>query len=283
MSALEWHLPDRVLSIGPMPLVMGIVNVTPDSFSDGGLHADTDSALAHGLRLVDEGAELLDIGGVSTRPGANPVSPEEELRRVVPVVAALAKRTRVPLSIDTSKATVARACLESGAHIVNDVTALTGDPDVARTVADAQAAVILMHMQGTPQTMQIAPAYDDVVFEVAQYLESRLQAITEIGIHPGRIALDPGIGFGKKARHNLDLLAHLDALQRLGRPVCLGVSRKGFLGKIVERDVGDRLPASLAALAFALCRQAVQIIRVHDVKETRDFLRTWEAIENRTG
>jgi dihydropteroate synthase len=283
MSAREWHLPDRVLCIGPRPLILGIVNVTPDSFSDGGLYPDTDSAVAHGLCLAEEGADLLDIGGESTRPGATPVSLDEELRRALPVVAAVAKRTRVPLSIDTSKSEVARACLESGAHIVNDVTALTGDLDMARTVANAKAAVILMHMQGTPQTMQIAPAYDNVVAEVAHYLETRLHAAAEIGIHPDRVALDPGIGFGKKARHNLDLLAHLDALQRLGRPVCLGVSRKGFLGKIVERDVAERLPASLAALAYALCRQAVQIIRVHDVKETRDFLRTWEAIENRTG
>jgi dihydropteroate synthase len=280
MLAHEWHLPDRVFSIGRRPLVMGIVNVTPDSFSDGGLHADWDAAVTHALRLVEEGADLLDIGGESTRPGADPVPLDEELRRVVPVVTRLANQITIPLSVDTSKAEVARACLAAGASIVNDVTALAGDPAMGDVAAAAKAGVILMHMRGNPQTMQQAPHYNDVVVEVFQYLEQRLQAAGKMGIAAQRVALDPGIGFGKTATHNLQLVANLASLQRLGRPVCLGVSRKGFIGKALESAVHGRLTGSLALLCHALSRSAVQIIRVHDVKETRDVVSMWEAIEN---
>jgi dihydropteroate synthase len=254
--------------------------VTPDSFSDGGLHADTDAAVAHGIRLVEEGADFLDIGGESTRPGAEPVPLDEELRRVTPVVTRLANQISIPLSIDTYKAEVARVCLEAGASIVNDVTALAGDPAMGDAVASAKAGVILMHMQGTPQTMQQAPHYHDVVVEVIQFLEQRLQAAEKMGIAPHRVALDPGIGFGKRTTHNLQLVAHLASLKHLGRPVCLGVSRKGFIGRTLGHDIQSRLSGSLALLCHALSRNAVQIIRVHDVKETRDVVSMWDAIEN---
>jgi dihydropteroate synthase len=282
MRALEWHLPDRVLTIGRRPLIMGIVNVTPDSFSDGGQHNTSDAAIAHGLHLIEEGADLLDIGGESTRPGATPVALDEEVRRVVPVIGGLAKQTRVPLSVDTYKAVVARACLAAGATIVNDIMALGGDHAMPQVVAEARAGVILMHMQGTPPTMQLAPAYQDVVAEVGTFLEQRLQVAVEMGIAADRIVVDPGIGFGKTGRHNLQLLAHLDRLRLLGRPICLGVSRKGFIGKLLGREVWDRLVGSLAALGQALSRGAVQIVRVHDVKQTRDFVEMWNEIEDAT-
>lgn len=275
-----WHLPDRVLRLERRPLVMGIVNVTLDSFSDGGRFASTEAAVAHGLDLVRQGADLLDIGGESTRPGAQPVPLEEELGRVQPVVAALAQRTGVPLSVDTSKAEVARVCLTAGARIINDVTGLTGDPEMAEVARSAGSGVILMHMQGSPLTMQQEPRYDDVVRDIARFFEERLQALTSLGIASERIVLDPGIGFGKTRAHNLEILARLDEFQRLGRPVCLGVSRKGFLGRLLgERPVERRLAASLAAVCWAMCRNAVQVIRVHDVEETVDAVTTIMAIQ----
>jgi dihydropteroate synthase len=274
----EWHLPDRVLRIGARPLVMGIVNVTPDSFSDGGRYFSPEAAIRHGLELIEQGADLLDIGGESTRPGSAPVPVEEELARVLPVVAGLAARTGVPLSVDTSKAEVARRCLEAGAHIVNDVTALTGDPDMPEVVSVRGAGVVLMHMQGTPATMQINPSYRDVVADIAQFFEERLQAAAAAGIARERVVLDPGIGFGKKVAHNLAILARLHEYQRLGRPVCLGVSRKGFLGKVLDRPVDQRLAGSLAAVCAALCRRAVQVVRVHDVAETCDAVTVVTAI-----
>lgn len=274
-----WHLRDRVLTLGQRPLVMGIVNVTPDSFSDGGQHASTEAAVAHALDLVQQGADLLDIGGESTRPGAQPVPLDEELRRVVPVVERLAAQTDVPLSVDTSKAAVARASLTAGAHLINDVTALTGDPDMAAVVRDGGAGVVLMHMQGTPATMQLKPIYGDVVGEIAAYLQERLQAAEAFGIAAGRVALDPGIGFGKTREHNLEILARLAEFQRLGRPVCLGVSRKGVLGRLLDRPVDQRLAGGLAIVCHAMSRGAAQVVRVHDVAETRDVVRTWDAIE----
>jgi dihydropteroate synthase len=278
----EWHLRDRVLAIGRRPLILGIVNVTPDSFSDGGRFAVADAAVAHGLGLVREGADLLDVGGESTRPGAETVPVAEELRRVLPVVEALAAQTDVPISVDTSKAEVARACLVAGARVINDVTALRGDADMADVVRSAGAGLILMHMQGTPATMQVAPHYDDVVREVGQFLEERLQAAADRGIARERLALDPGIGFGKTSAHNLELLRHLADLQCLGRPVCLGVSRKGFLGRLSGegRPADQRLPGSLAAVCYAVCQDAAQIVRVHDVRETRDALTVLAAIRN---
>jgi dihydropteroate synthase len=274
----EWHLRDRVLDLSRRPLVMGILNVTPDSFSDGGLFAAVDAAVAHGLQLIRDGADLLDIGGESSRPGATPVPVDEELRRVVPVVKHLAAQASVPISIDTYKAEVARQCLASGAQIINDITALTGDPAMIAVVRAAPAGVILMHMQGTPATMQLNPHYEDVVLEITDFFEARLRDLTELGIPPECIALDPGIGFGKSARHNLELLARLEEFQTLGRPLCLGVSRKGFLGKTLQRPVQQRLAGSLAAASYALCQGAVQVLRVHDVAETQDVVTVFQAI-----
>jgi len=274
----EWHLPDRVLRLDGRALVMGIVNITPDSFSDGGRFASAESAIAHALELVAQGADLLDIGGESSRPGAQPVTDDEELRRVLPVVRELATRTTVPLSVDTTKAIVADACLAAGAHIINDISALQGDANMAPIVAARRAGVVLMHMQGTPQTMQINPHYEDVVAEVGRFLQERLHAATVAGIGVECVVLDPGIGFGKTTEHNLELLARLGELQALGRPVLLGVSRKGFSGKVLGRKVQDRLAASLAVACHAVTMGAAQIVRVHDVRETRDAVTLLSAI-----
>jgi dihydropteroate synthase len=277
-ASWTWRLRDRMLTPGDPPLVMGIVNVTPDSFSDGGRFLDTDAAVTQALRLAEQGADILDIGGESTRPGAQSVPLEEELPRVLPVLRGLAAKTSVLLSVDTSKAEVARQALEAGAHIVNDITALQGDPAMSEVARTFQAGVILMHMQGTPATMQAGPHYDEVVTEVAAFLEARLQACADVGIASSQVVLDPGIGFGKTAVHNLQLLARLEELQRLGRPVCLGVSRKGFLGKVLGRPLEQRLAGSLAAACYALARRAAQIVRVHDVAETRDVVALLEAL-----
>jgi dihydropteroate synthase len=274
----EWHLPDRVLRLEGRPLVMGIVNVTPDSFSDGGRFFAPEAAVAHGLKLVAQGADLLDIGGESTRPGAEPVPPDEELRRVLPVVTALARQTPVPLSIDTYKAEVARQALAAGAQIVNDVTALR-DPGMAEVVRGRRAGLILMHMQGTPPTMQLNPTYADVVAEVGQFLEERLQAAADLGIAREQVVVDPGIGFGKRHRHNLQLLARLDELQRLGRPVCLGVSRKGFIAKITGHPLDPHGAGSVAVALHALAHRAVQVIRAHDVEETVDAVKVFVAVD----
>jgi dihydropteroate synthase len=276
---LEWHIRDCILKIDRRPLVMGIVNVTPDSFSDGGRFATTEAAVAHGLALAAEGADILDIGGESTRPGADPVALEEELRRVIPVVEGLAGQVSIPLSVDTSKAEVARRTLEAGARIINDVTALTGDSAMADVARDTGAGVVLMHMQGTPQTMQVAPHYEDVVGELMQFFQVRLEDVTSRGIGLERIVIDPGIGFGKKGRHNLEILARLADFQVLGRPLLLGVSRKAFIGKILERPTGDRLAGSLAAVLYAQSKQAVQIVRVHDVRATKDAVTVMAAIQ----
>jgi dihydropteroate synthase len=275
-----WQLTDRLLTIEHRPLVMAIVNVTPDSFSDGGKYLSIDAAVTKGLELIQEGADILDIGGESTRPGAATVPLEEELRRVLPVITGLARQTKVPLSVDTSKAEVARASLAAGAHIINDVTALTGDPAMTEVVRAAKAGVILMHMKGTPATMQLDPRYDDVVLEIGRFFEERLRLTTDAGISPDRIVLDPGIGFGKTSDHNLEILARLGEFQRFGRPVCLGVSRKGFVGRLLNnRPVERRLAGSLAALCHAMCHRAVQIVRVHDVEQSRDAVNVIASIQ----
>ena len=256
---------------------MGVLNVTPDSFSDGGLFVDPTEAIAHGQRLVQEGAALVDLGGESTRPGAAPVSEDEELERVEPVLAGL---SGLPVSIDTSKAVVARRALELGAELVNDITALRGDPAMAEVVADGDAFVCLMHMQGEPRTMQAAPHYDDVVSDVLAFLEERIAFAVERGIGEERICVDPGIGFGKTPDQNLELLRRLDALRALGRPVLVGVSRKSTLGKILgdARSTRGGLPASLAAAVAAFERGAA-MIRAHDVRETVEALAVAAAVE----
>ena len=222
------------------PLLMGIVNVTPDSFFDGGRFCDPQRAVAHALRLVEEGADLLDIGAESTRPGALPVDEQEERRRLVPVVAAVAKAVSVPISVDTSKAEVAKAAIDAGAIMVNDVTALRGDSAMVGVVAQAGVALVLMHMQGTPDIMQHAPRYDDVVGEVAQFLAERVRYAVDHGVARDRIVVDPGIGFGKTLGHNLDLLANLRVFAELGYPLLVGPSRKGFIGQLTDQSVEAR-------------------------------------------
>jgi dihydropteroate synthase len=261
----------------PRPSVMGVVNVTPDSFSDGGLFVEPAAAVAHARRLLEEGAALVDVGGESTRPGAAPVTADEELARVSPVLEALAG---LPVSIDTSKADVARRALELGAELVNDVTALRGDPELAEVVADADAYVCLMHMQGEPRTMQVAPHYDDVVGDVLAFLEQRMAFAVESGVREERICVDPGIGFGKTPDHNLELLRRLDELGALGRPVLVGVSRKSTLGKVLgDASVTQgSVAASIAAAVMAFERGAA-IIRAHDVRETVEALAVAAAVE----
>jgi dihydropteroate synthase len=275
----EWHLRDRVFRIERRALVMGILNVTPDSFSDGGQFDDVARAIAHGLEMVRDGADLLDVGGESTRPGSLPVAAEEQIRRVLPVVRELRQQTDVPISVDTSSAAVARACLEAGADLLNDVTALRGDAETAAVVREFGAGVVLMHMRGTPATMQDNPVYQDVIAEVLGFLQERLQFTGDAGIAANRVVLDPGIGFGKTKTHNLELLARLGELQRLGRPVLLGVSRKGFLGGALGgRPPAERVAASLAAACHGLAHQAAHILRVHDVRATRDAAEVLAAI-----
>jgi dihydropteroate synthase len=261
----------------PRPSVMGVLNVTPDSFSDGGLFVDPAEAIAHGKRLLAEGAALVDVGGESTRPGAAPVSAEEELVRVEPVLEGL---RGLPVSIDTSKAVVARRSLELGVELVNDVTALRGDPGLAEVVADGDAFVCLMHMQGEPRTMQVAPRYDDVVSDVLAFLEERVAFAVENGIAEERICVDPGIGFGKTPDQNLELLRRLDDLRALGRPVLVGVSRKSTFGKVLG-DAGattGSLAASVAA-AVAAFERGASMIRAHDVRETVEALEVASAVE----
>ncbi len=257
----------------PRPSVMGVLNVTPDSFSDGGVHLDPDVAAAAARRMVSDGAAIVDVGGESTRPGSGGVSVEEELARVVPVLERLGGE--IPLSIDTAKAEVARAALERGAILVNDVTALRGDPELAGVVADTGAYLCLMHMQGEPRTMQVEPRYTHVAEEVAAFLEERLAVAVAAGILEERICLDPGIGFGKTVEHNLELVRRLDVLVELGRPVLVGFSRKSSLKKLTGSD--DLLGASVAASVAAFERGA-SILRVHDVKPTVDALTVAGAI-----
>ena len=274
----KWAIAGGVLSIAVRPLVMGIVNVTPDSFSDGGRYLDFDAAVAHGLELASQGADILDIGGESTRPRSTPVPEPEEIGRVIPVIDALARRTSVPLSVNTSKSNVARASLEAGARIVNDVTGLTGDPDMMATVRDFGAGVIVMHMQGTPATMQVNPRYGNVVDEIASFFDKQLRAACAAGFKTEQIALDPGIGFGKTSAHNREIMSRLQEFQRFERPICLGVSRKGFINHLVgaDRPVDRRLAGGLGLLCFALARRSVQVVRVHDVEQTRDAIAAFD-------
>jgi dihydropteroate synthase len=258
------------------PRVMGIVNVTPDSFSDGGHHADVEAAVAHGLRLAAEGADLLDVGGESTRPGAAPVTLEEELRRVVPVIERLARETALPVSVDTSKPEVMRAAVAAGAGMINDVHALRREGAL-----DAAAAlgvpVVLMHMQGEPGGMQAAPQYDDVVGEVHRFLAERIFACEMAGIPKSRLVLDPGYGFGKTTEHNFLLLRQQSRLLDLGLPLLAGLSRKRSLGEVTGREVGERLHASVAAAVLA-AEYGARILRVHDVAATVDALKVWAAV-----
>ena len=256
----------------PSPVLMGIVNVTPDSFSDGGLYRDEHAAIEHGKRLAGDGADILDVGGESTRPGAVPVCAAEEADRTVPVIRELAAFTAARVSIDTMKAPVAQAALEAGAVVVNDVSAFRSDPEMAGLVASSGASCCLMHMQGEPRTMQDSPIYEDVVDDVRAFLEDRLHFAVAEGVPEERVWLDPGIGFGKTLHHNLELLRRLDEIAAIGRPVVIGASRKSFLGTVTGREVGERVPGTIAANVIALERGA-SIFRVHDVAEVGDALR----------
>jgi dihydropteroate synthase len=259
-----------------MARLMGVVNVTPDSFSDGGLYLDPEAAIAHGRELAGAGAGILDIGGESTRPGAEAVPAEEELRRVIPVIQGLAA-PEVQISVDTSKAAVAAAALDAGAAIVNDVTALRGDSGMAAVCAEHGATVVLMHMRGNPRTMQDDPRYEDVVAEVKGFLAERLEAATAAGIAEERVWLDPGIGFGKTAAHNMELLRRLGELRELGRPLVIGTSRKSFIGRVDGSAAADRLGGTIASSVLAAAEGA-EVLRVHDVAEVRQALTVAAAI-----
>jgi dihydropteroate synthase len=259
------------------PRIMGIVNVTPDSFADGGSHLTAESAIAHALKLEEEGADILDIGGESTRPGAEPVSLGEELRRVMPVIEGLVGRTRARLSIDTRKAEVMRRAALAGVHILNDISALQHDAMSMRVAAETRLPVVLMHAQGDPRTMQRDPKYDNVLLDVYDMLEARVEACLRAGISRDRLIIDPGIGFGKTAAHNLELLSGLSLLHGLGVPLMLGASRKSFIGALTGAvDPTDRVPGSVAA-ALAGAMQGAHILRVHDVAATRQALIIWQA------
>jgi dihydropteroate synthase len=271
-----WKLRRRTLQFGRRPLLMGIVNVTPDSFSDGGAFFDHRVAIEQGLRLAEQGADILDVGGESTRPYSAPVALDEELRRVMPVVEALCRQTSVPVSIDTSKAEVARRAVVAGAEIINDVTGFEGDPDMISVARESDVGVCAMHMQGTPRSMQDNPTYDDVMMEIHDYLRQRRDALLAAGIEPARICLDPGIGFGKTHEHNLTLVSNCWRFHDLGCPLLVGHSRKGFIGKVLGDKSADRTAGTIG-VAMALARQGVQILRVHDVAPVREALLLFEA------
>lgn len=263
----------------PRPiLLVGIVNVTPDSFSDGGKFLDADAAIRHALELIREGADMIDVGGESTRPKATPVTETEELRRVLPVIEGLAGQVKVPISIDTMKPSVARAALQAGASIVNDVAANRDDDAMWRVIAEADAAYVVMHMQGTPRTMQAAPAYADVVAEVSAFFDDRLARLSRAGVRREHVVLDPGLGFGKTLEHNLQLLARLDSFTKWNRPLMLGASRKSFVGQLAgDAGAAQRLPGSLACACWG-AGFGVNLMRVHDVAATRQALRLTQAV-----
>ncbi len=258
---------------------MGILNVTPDSFSDGGRYCRLEDAVERGLQIAGEGADIVDVGGESTRPGAAEVPAAEETERVVPVIENLSRRTGAVISVDTMKAAVARAAIKAGARIINDVSALTFDPDMVNVAREFGPGVVLMHMQGTPRTMQKEPRYQDVVAEVSAYLKLRVGDLAAAGLDRQTLAVDPGIGFGKTVEHNLSLLAGIDAIAACGRPVVIGLSRKSFLGRITGREAGERLAASVAGLAFCVLNGA-HVLRVHDVRESYDAVRTLVALRD---
>jgi len=276
-----WKIGKRVFDVSRHGLIMGVLNVTPDSFSDGGEFLTADKATERGLQMAAEGAQIIDVGGESTHPGTEPVPLEEELRRVIPVIENLRRKLDVPISIDTSKAEVARAAIGAGASIVNDVTGGRGDDKMLPLVAETKSAFIIMHMQGTPRTMQIQPRYTDVVAEISEFFRQQYALAIGLNIDPMAIAFDPGVGFGKTLDHNLELLAQLERLRAHDRPLVIGVSRKSFLGKLIgSPEISDRLVPGLALSALLRARGA-DVLRVHDVKENVYALRVTEAILQR--
>ncbi|MHB8880800.1 MAG: dihydropteroate synthase [Thermodesulfovibrionales bacterium] len=259
--------------------IMGIINTTPDSFSEGGADLEPSSAIEHALRMVDEGADILDIGGESSRPGSDPVTAEEEVRRTIPVIEALAKKTAVPLSIDTCKAVVAQRALEAGASIINDISGLRSDPGMPKLVASAGVPVVIMHMKGTPKSMQVNPVYDALIPEILGYFRESLHLAARAGISEEMIILDPGIGFGKTFDHNLEIINKLDAFRPLGRPILIGPSRKAFIGKLLgNAPPAGRLEGTAAVVAASILHGA-HIIRVHDVREMAKVARVTDAIK----
>ncbi len=277
-----WKVAGRTIPLTELPLLMGIVNVTPDSFSDGGQFLDPQQAVDQALRLEDEGAQILDLGAESTRPGATPVSAEEEAARLLPVTERLAPRVQAAISIDTTKSSVAAAALERGAHIINDISGLRFDPAMASVIAAANAGLVLMHIRGTPATMQTDPHYDDVLAEVSAELLEQTKHAQAAGITAEQIVLDPGIGFGKTAEHNLTLLGNIPALQALGYPILIGHSRKRFLKRILGREVEERLAGTLG-VSIALAEQGVEVLRIHDVSATRDAIVAWRTVRGVQG
>ena len=267
------------LELGRRSLLMGVINVTPDSFSDGGAFFDAERAIEQGERLAAEGADLLDVGGESTRPFSESIPVGEELRRVIPIIRELARRTKIPISIDSCKAEVARAALDAGASLVNDISSLGFDPEMKAVVASSGAPLILMHMQGAPRNMQVRPRYDSLLSEVVRFLEERIHLACEAGVSRDQIIVDPGIGFGKTVTHNLLLIKHLDALAILGRPVLLGASRKSFIGAVLNRPVTEREPGSWASVCAGILKGA-HILRVHEVAVCRQVVDVIDAIVN---
>ena len=278
MHLRRWTFGKRDWQLGEFPRLMGILNVTPDSFSDGGVHNTLNAAVDHAMQLVEDGADIIDIGGESTRPGAEPVTSADELNRTIPVIQRLAERSdfQTPISIDTTKATVAREALAAGAEIVNDISGLQFDAAMPSVCAEFGAGVICMHIQGTPQTMQAEPAYDNVVQDICSYFEQRISVLTRDEIQRSQILLDPGIGFGKTADHNIQILQNIAAFRALGHGVLIGHSRKRFLSKVVGRAVDERL-AGTVGVSIALAQQSTDLIRVHDVRNVRDALVAWQA------
>jgi len=267
----------RKYKLGHKTWLMGVLNVTPDSFSDGGLFFEKENALRKGLELVAEGAEIIDIGGESARPGAEPIAVDEELRRVLPVLRELRKRTDVLISVDTTKAEVARASLEEGADIINDISALRFDPQMAKLIFERKVPCVLMHMKGTPKTMQISPFYQDVVEEVKSFLRERIEFAKSCGIETPRIIIDPGIGFGKRLEDNLVLLNNLEVFEELNQPLLVGVSRKSFIGKILNLPPEQRLEGTIASVVICI-QKGAHILRVHDLKEVKRAIAVAEAI-----
>jgi dihydropteroate synthase len=282
MGGRQWKLGDRVFDVSRQGLIMGILNVTPDSFSDAGKFFTAEQAVEHGLRMAAEGAQIIDVGGESTRPGADSVAAEEELRRVIPVIEKLRPKNDIVISIDTSKAQVALEAIQAGASVINDVTGGRGDKAMMPLVAETRSAFIILHMQGNPRTMQIEPRYDDVVSEVADFFRQQYVRALECGIDPMAIAFDPGIGFGKTLEHNLELLAQLDRLRAHDRPLVVGISRKSFLAKVTgSSEISDRL-APAVALTSLLRARGADVFRVHEVKENVNALRVTEAVLQKT-
>jgi dihydropteroate synthase len=279
-SLVRWEARGREIlpALDRVPKVMGIVNLTPDSFSDGGLSMNHEAAVSHARRLAAEGADILDLGGESSRPGAEPVALEEELRRVIPVVETLAAEMSIPISVDTNKAEVARQALKAGASIINDISALGFDPAMAAVAADSGVGVVLMHMRGTPATMQISMQYNDVVAEVYDFLARRIEWALAQGIPRERIAIDPGIGFAKTHQHSFEILRSLRRFESLGCAILIGTSRKGLLGKITGRSVVERAAGSVAS-SLAACLNGARVVRVHDVAPMVDTIKVWTVLQ----